>query len=272
MWGEQVLLVLWKRWFSPARDPDAQPSAAETPELRVAAIQAGDETLREPLIIQYRPFIAKTAGKFRKRYVDPDRDDEFSVALHAFDEAINRYSPASGARFLGFAETVMTRRLIDYARQERRHSATVPYSSLSEDGEESGVLSRVESAAAMAVYEERQAAEERRAEIAMLTEQLALFGIRFHELVDGSPRHRDSRMVLLGIGRRLAATPALFGQLTEKRQLPVKELCQISDVSRKTVERHRKYLIAVSLIAGGPYPCLQEYINSERGGEEESRS
>jgi RNA polymerase sigma factor len=236
----------------------------------VAAIQTGDDGGRDAFIAQYRPYIAKSASRFCRRFVDPERDDEFSVALAAFDEAINRYSPEAGGRFLGFADTVITRRLIDFVRLEQRHSSTLPYSALQGDDEDGeGYLSRLESAAALEVYNQEQVAQDRKAEIAMLSEQLALFGIRFHDLVDGSPKHRDSRSALLQVGSRLASTPELYRTLKEKRQLPVKELCIAMAVSRKTVERHRKYLIAVSLIAGGSYPCLQEYIYLKPSGEED---
>jgi RNA polymerase sigma factor len=268
-----VLLVLWKKWFSPVSDPLSPEGPGDTPENRVAAIQAGDESQREIFIVQYRPFIAKTAGSFTRRYIDPDRDDEFSVALAAFDEAINRYSSDAGTSFLGFADTVITRRLIDHARQERRHAVSVPYSSLNAGEEdEEGFLHRIESAAAVELYEQQRVAEDRRAEIAALTEQLALFGIPFTDLVENSPRHRDSRLVLMEIGNRLAQRAELFQILLEKRQLPVKQLCTVEAVSRKTVERHRKYLIAVSLIAAGSYPCLQQYISLESSGKEEKPS
>lgn len=271
MRGEQVLLVLWKKWFSNAAS-SASRDSGDPVEQRVKAIQAGDEAIREELIVQYRPFIAKTASRTCRRYIDPDTDDEFSVALSAFDEAINRFSPEAGSRFIGFAETVITRRLIDYIRHERRHAASVPYSSLSEAGDDGdGALFRIESAAAMEVYEEKELAERRRAEIIKLSEQLANFGIGFRDLADGSPRHRDSRLTLLQIGKHLGATPELYRCLMEKRQLPVKELCQAAAVSRKTVERHRKYLIAVAMIASGTYPCLQQYIAWKPDGKEGDR-
>lgn len=236
------------------------------------AIQAGDEMQREAFIVQYRPFIAKTASRLCRRYIDPERDDEFSVALAAFNEAINRFTPDTGSSFIGFADTVISRRLIDYIRQERRHSLSIPYSSLTDDGDDvQGFLNRMESAAAVQVFEQNRVEEDRRAEIAALTEQLAVFGIRFSDLADHSPRHRDSRLFLLRIGRRLGQSPELFRMLQDKMQLPVKELCTIEGVSRKTVERHRKYLITVSLIAAGPYPCLRQYISLESDDREEAQ-
>ncbi len=250
-----------------SRPPLAASHEEEAPaELRIRAIQAGDEELRESFIAHYRPFIAKTASKFSRRYIDPNHDDEFSIALAAFNEAINRYSPESGSRFIGFAETVITRRLIDYLRQEQRHSAAVPYSSFTDsDAEAEGDsrLARMQNAAALEVYDRDREAERRREEIGMLSEQLSAFGIRFQDLVSSSPRHRDSRLALLRIGNLIAETPEMFRYLLHHRQLPVKEICKAASVSRKMVERHRKYLIAVSLIAGGPYPCLKEYISGE---------
>jgi len=260
-------MVLWKRWLSRGQPSDS-PSSENHAEQQILAIQSGDESLRESFIIQYRPFIAKTASRFCRRYIDPNRDDEFSVALTAFNEAIDSFSAAAGGRFVGFAETVITRRLIDYVRQEQRHSASLPYSALAPNGEEHSRLERLEYAAAQDAYEQDRIAELRSAEIAVLSEQLAKFGIRFQDLASESPKHRDSREALLQLGAQLAGTPALFDKLLEKRQLPIKELCSLAPVSRKTVERNRKYLIAVSLIAGGAYPCLRQYIQPELDREE----
>jgi RNA polymerase sigma factor len=269
MRGERLLLVLWRKWFgSPARP--APPPESDAPEAWIEAIRQGDEQLRDELIRRYRPFIARTASRFCRRYVDPERDDEFSVALGAFDEAISRYAADSGSRFLGFAEQVMTRRLIDHVRKERKHAAAVPYSAMDAEEEDGGSsAAQAEAAQAMDAYDRSRAAEERRMEIAALTEELARFGITLAELVDQSPRHADSRSALMKIGRLLAADAALYRTLKETGRLPVKELSEHAGVSRKTIERHRKYLIAVALIAGGPYPYLRYYVQGERASEQD---
>lgn len=171
---------------------------------------------------------------------------------------------------MGFAETVIHRRLIDHARQESRHVSNVPYSSFdseTEDGE--SIINRVEMDQAMKAYTVERFTDERKIEIAMLSEEMALFGITFNDLVEHSPRHKDSRDMLLRTGRSLAKNVKLFQFLMTKKQLPIKELCQLEPISRKTAERHRKYLIAVALIANGTYPFLHEYIGLERLGEGE---
>lgn len=233
-------------------------------------IQNGDSELRNQLIQRYHPYILKTTSRFFRRYIDPQRDDEFSIALSAFDEAISRYSPEGGRLFLGFAETVIRRRLIDYLRQEKKHAAAVPYSAFDTESDDGAPMNRIEVTQALEVYNQELSADERRMEIMSLTEELAVFGITFADLADHSPRHQDSRRTLLSMGKRLALNDKLFHMLRDKRQLPIKDLCENESVSRKTIERHRKYLIAISLIAHGTYPYLREYIGLDRLGGEES--
>jgi RNA polymerase sigma factor len=48
--------------------------------------------------------------------------------------------------------------------------------------------------------------------------------------------------------------------LLNKKQLPIKELLERVEVSRKTLERNRKFLIAIALIYQGPYPYLRDYL------------
>ncbi|RKP54479.1 RNA polymerase sigma-I factor [Cohnella endophytica] len=266
-----MLLVLLKKWLNSPNRPSRSPNEGDEPERLVERIQQGDESLRNELIRRYHPYIVKTTSRFYRRYVDPKQDDAYSVALAAFNEAITGFSPEGGRLFLGFAETVIQRRLIDYVRQESKHSAVVPYSAFEQETEEGdGPINRVETAQAMEAYDRERTADERKAEILALTEELAEFGITFGDLADHSPRHQDSREALLRIGRRLAEDERLIRFVREKKQLPIKELCEAEAISRKTAERHRKYLIAVGLIAYGTYPYLQEYIGLDRGGKGET--
>ena len=47
------------------------------------------------LIDSYKPFIAKTVSSVCKRYIH-ESDDEFSIGLIAFNEAIQKYIPKKG--------------------------------------------------------------------------------------------------------------------------------------------------------------------------------
>lgn len=258
-----MILVLFKKFLGKLQSGAAL-APDERVEDRVHAIQQGDDALRNQFITDYQPFVAKAASRFSKRFIDPARDDEYSVALQAFNEAIDRYNPDNGTSFLHFAETVIRRRLIDYARKEQRHASSIPYSSFDIQDDEDHVVNPVEVSQAFENYDETQRAAERRSEIAELSEKLQEFGIRFADLADASPKHADSRQILIRIGRTLAEDKRLMEQLEAKKLLPIKELMERVEVSRKTLERNRKYIIAIAIIHSGTYPYLSEYLHVDQ--------
>jgi len=227
-------------------------------------IREGDLRLRNQFITDYQPFVAKVTSRFCKRYIDPARDDEFAIALAAFNEAVNQFSSEAGRSFLSFAETVIRRRLIDYVRKEQRFSGQVPYSSFDVEDEEENVMNPVEIHEAIRQYEMQKGMEERRSEIIELNRVLGEFDIQFSDLVDASPKHSDSRESLIAIGKLLGEDSGLMRILLGKRMLPIKELLDQVDVSRKTLERNRKYIIAVAIIHNGPYPYLRDYLQTAK--------
>ncbi|MCC2685352.1 MAG: putative polymerase sigma factor SigI [Paenibacillaceae bacterium] len=235
-------------------------NVAAAPDQVVMQIQAGDLRLRNQFITDYQPYVAKITSRFCKRYIDPACDDEFSIALGAFNEAINQYVPEKGRSFLGFAETVVRRRLIDYVRKQQKFNKQTPYSSFEVEDEEDNVANPVEIQQAMDHYAEQQGVEERRAEIAEFSRELAEFSLRFGDLADNSPKHHDSRQALFQIARQLSDHPGMMTILRTKRTLPIKEMLTVCGVSRKTLERNRKFIIAVALIFHGSYPYLRDYL------------
>ncbi|MDQ6420383.1 RNA polymerase sigma factor SigI [Paenibacillus sp. LHD-117] len=234
-------------------------------------IRQGDEKLRERFIAEYSPYIAKVTSRFSKRYIDPERDDEFSIALLAFNEAIDGFDSSAGRSFLGFAKTVMQRRLIDYARKEHRHLQSVPYSAFDSEGEDQTAYNALETKQALAAHETSRSDTERRIEIVELSGELELYGITFMELVEQSPKHADSRAMLISIASRLADTAAWMESLKATQKLPVKELMDACGVSRKTIERNRKYIIAIAIIQSGHYPYMNDYLRIRKSDENVSK-
>ncbi|PZE20764.1 RNA polymerase sigma factor SigI [Paenibacillus xerothermodurans] len=268
-----MLLVLFKKFLGKRQTHPAETTDPQPPEQIVLLIQKGDLRLRNQFITDYQPYVAKVTSRFCKRYIDPARDDEFSIALGAFNEAVNQFSAESGRSFLGFAEQVIRRRLIDYVRKEQRFSQQLPYSLFDVEDEEDNIVNPVEIHQALEQYEKQKGMEERRGEILELNRCLNDFGISFAELVDASPKHNDSRQALVAIGKQLAGNPDLMRTMLAKRMLPIKELLELVEVSRKTLERNRKFIITVALINNGPYPYLRDYLytkddSSEGGGSE----
>jgi len=254
----RVILLLIQKWLK--RGDKHPPASGMSIEDEVAAIRAGDDALRGDLLARYQPYVAKTASRFCKRYIHPESDDEYSIAFSAFNEAIDAFDPAAGRAFLSFAETVIRRRLTDFVRKEQRHASNIPQSAFLTEDDEGETFDPVEVGASVDRYKLDRENEERKLEIETLNRELAEYGISFGDLVDGSPKHEDTRRSLIGIGALISRDSTLFGPLTNKKALPLKELSERVDVSRKTLERGRKYIIAVALIHLGHYPHLQSFV------------
>ena len=226
----------------------------------VAKAKAGDERVREQILQEYRPFFLRVASSVCRKYLVLGRDDEASIAMIAFNEAIDAYDDSAGASFLSFAEIVIKRRMVDYFRRKTKRQEEVPLSSFESEDNEDSVIKKIESKEAVATLQIQLEAEERREEILRLNQLLSHYGITFSDLVKGSPKHQDARERALEVARILTNDPVLLQYLTSKKALPLKELQQRVKVSRKTLERQRKYIIALTLILIGEFYYLQEYL------------
>ena len=69
----------------------------------------GDTLVREELIRSHKTFIAQVSSKICSRYLTWDNDDELSIALLAFNEAIDTFEPHGRASFLSFVQMVIRR-------------------------------------------------------------------------------------------------------------------------------------------------------------------
>lgn len=84
----------------------------------VPLAQKGDPYARDILLVQNRSFIKKTASRICNRDLHWNSDMELEIALNAFDEAIDIYSPHKEGKFLSFAREVIYLRIRDYFEKE----------------------------------------------------------------------------------------------------------------------------------------------------------
>ncbi|MBN8237241.1 RNA polymerase sigma factor SigI [Halobacillus kuroshimensis] len=225
---------------------------------QVASAKEGDDEARNEMLKQYQPFIAKSVSEVCKRYIDPARDDEFSIGLLAFNEAIQSYSSNKGSSFLSFARLVIKRKVIDYIRNEQKRP---PVTSLDEDfHEEEQMENPLEISAARERHQLETEAWHRREEILEFQQELERYRLSFEELIEVSPKHRDARESAVQVARLVYDDHDLRAQVLEKGRLPIKDLVDRVDVSKKTLERNRKFIIALVLIFKGDYIYLKDYL------------
>ncbi|RWZ55286.1 RNA polymerase sigma factor SigI [Halobacillus fulvus] len=225
---------------------------------QVETAKQGDDELRNEILKQYQPFIAKSVSEVCKRYIDPSKDDEFSVGLLAFNEAIQAYSCDKGSSFLSFARLVIKRKVIDHIRNEQKRPSAA---SLDEEYYEED---QMENPSEVAAAKERFAMETeawyRREEIIEFKEQLKKYKMSFEDLIDVSPKHRDARESAVQVARTVYESDHLRKQVLSKGRLPIKDLIDHVEVSKKTLERNRKFIIALVLIFDGDYIYLKDYL------------
>ena len=232
-----------------------------------AALRAkDDERAREELIQANEQTILRTASTVSRRYVSRS-DDEWSVALCAFNRAIDRYDGGKGD-FLPFAQMLIRRELVDTWRQESKHAAELSVApevfdgtAEDEDDDKSVYLAVVRESVQAA---ERSLHDEIVAANAMLQE----YGFRFFDLTECSPQQEKTRReCAVAIRGLLKDPPLLVKLLRQNHKLPMTELYKLSGVSRKTLDRYRKYIIMAALILSDDYPQLAAYLKFVKEGE-----
>ncbi len=209
----------------------------------LAAAKEGDRAAREKLLETNRLFIYKVACRFCRKQLEWGRDDELSVALIAFNEAIDKYAEEKKVPFPVFARMVIKHRLIDYFRKEKK-STEVSF--------EDDTWLIEEKRLAQESLAEETIILERRDEIKDYEALLKKHGLDLKELARSTPKHKPTCRQFIGVASRLAEDAKMFAYFIETSKLPLKELELASGIPRKTLERHRRYIAAISLIFGYP--------------------
>ncbi|MBX5436982.1 MAG: RNA polymerase sigma factor SigI [Alicyclobacillaceae bacterium] len=226
----------------------------------LALAQEGNQRARAQIIEQYAPFVLRIASQASHRYIDRSRDDEYSVGLLALNEAIDRFDPERNVNFLVFAETIIRRRLIDYYRSQQSQVRQVPWTEFEVADDEDNVVNVVEVQASVDLHERAEEQERRRQEIEEYERALSEFGLTFAELVELSPKHADARRNAMEVAKMVAEDEELRRYVQEKKALPLKQLERRAGVSRKTMERQRKYILAIVVLLCGDFEHLRSYI------------
>ncbi|GAB6546757.1 RNA polymerase sigma factor SigI [Bacillus luti] len=214
-----------------------------------------DEGDKEAFIVQYQPFIRESISSVCRRYIT-EQDDEYRIGLFAFNKAIEQYSYKKGNSFLAFAELLIKRDVIDYIRKKSKHNLVY----LNADKQ----VGTLETQVSHTEYMKEIENSNRKEEILHFHRVLTEFKISFSELAKESPKHRDTREHILEIVKIIIKEEEMMEELFRKKKLPLKQIEPRVRVSRKTLERHRKYIIAMCIIFANNYIYILDYIRGEK--------
>lgn len=226
----------------------------ELPQRIVRARQDGEEL--ERMVADYLPFIKKEVGKTGAQALE--YDDRLSLGMLVFVGCVRQYDEGRGA-FLSYASTCIRNRLVDEMRRLGK-AKTVSFT-LDEEGESGAGLN---ARASLEAYDKTQEQRGLQEEIGLLSGQLAAHSISFGDLARICPRQKRSRALCADLARQVLADGDMLESFVQKGRLPQKELAQRAGVSEKTVEKYRRYIVALLVIYQGDYPGIGAYIPGYR--------
>ena len=214
---------------------------------------------RNEFLMSEQDHILHLTARVLKRTVSRS-DEEWSIALLAVNEAIDSYEMSRG-KFWNYAAMVIGSRIKDYYRSASRFKNEISVNSQAFgediDEDESQIGIHIEIRDKTAVYVETDL----RDELEALAKELEGYDIDLFELPKYSPKSLKTRETCKEIVAAIFLPPPLIELLKKTRNLPVKEIMNRITVKRKLIDRHRKYLVAASLIEAGDYPHVMSYYS-----------
>lgn len=217
---------------------------------------AGNVDAIEQIYSELMPFCLRICSRICGRYIS-DNDEESSIARFSILEAFDTYDPGKG-KILVYLGWVIKSRIIDFKRSEKKRRA-ISLWELQNDKSRIGI---VDDSTIEDIVDEMA----RKQEIDIFSHILQSYDICFGDLAENSPRHNKTREKTKQIAWKIASEDDYRAYLLDKKKLPVKMLEEREMVSRKLVDRYRRYIIANALIIIHDLSYLKPYVLPSEGG------
>lgn len=222
---------------------------------QVQAAQKNDQAA-DDLIVQYLPFIKAETAKFLKCF-PMEGQDELNIAMFAFYESILAFEAGKGA-FFKFAATAIRNRLIDYVRKEQRHRGLVSLDAPLNQDEDHSLIDEIASDKDQIETFHAQTAAQK--EILEFSQQLGSFGLSLSDIADNCPKQERTMSACMAVLDYARKKTELLDQLLQTKKLPMAQLAEGAEVERKTLERHRKYIVAILLAYTNGFEIIRGHL------------
>ena len=222
--------------------------------------------LKENFIRDSEQTILKIASKVSGKYITRS-DDEWSVALLAFDKAIDTYSKDKGD-FQSYAGVLVKRALIDHFRSGKRFQNEIPVSHevLAGEGdpEENSEVHRAVSRDSSDEQDVLDREWNLKDEILEVNKILNGYGFSFRDLIKCSPKAKKTKTECARAITCILDNEEILSTVIEYRRLPIREITEETGVKNKLLDRYRRYIIMAVVILNGEYPLLADYLQYVR--------
>lgn len=179
---------------------------------------------RSDFIEQHMPFIIKVVADYTKKYVEIENSEELSIAMEAFNSAIDKYDDNKGA-FFPFAKKVIVNKLIDDSRKKKIITVEFQDENAASYNLEEQVIFKHE----LEKYES----------------YLAMFNITYDNLVQSSPKHLKTRIKILELCKILSKDSEVISNMYNKKRLPITLIATKYNRSKKVLKTHKNIIIAI---------------------------
>jgi RNA polymerase sigma factor len=229
-------------------------SQLENPLAMIQRIQAGDDELREQFITANVPFIKRVVRHITHSFF-VEQEDEFSIALEAYNQAIDHYKVDGEVPFEPYARLLIKNRLFDWIRRQKQSQQHLSLSD-SDPDEGLNLYERLADPKSDHVQQDLEFAES----MVHLQLQLQMFGLNLAGLTNTFPKHQDSRLLCIRIARQLSVDNAMYSNLLQTRRLPCAELARRCEIPLKTIEKNRSSVIFLALLFRSELQVIKSYI------------
>ncbi|WP_459476772.1 RNA polymerase sigma factor SigI [Clostridium saccharoperbutylacetonicum] len=200
------------------------------------------------LIENHMPFIIKSISEVTGRYVSCENDEELSVGLLGFHEAIERYDNEKG-HFLSYAKLVIGSRIKNYLKSENKHQ----HSSL-DDLLDKGVDIKDE------YFEPKEDNSLLLEQINKLKNEIGSFGFTFEDLVNEAPKQQATRKNAIMLAEQISVEEEFTSFMYLKKRLPITRIVAKFSVTEKVIKRSKKFIISVVIIIDKNLNALKNWI------------
>lgn len=218
-----------------------------------------DARKADDLVRDYLPFIKAETAKFMHRPPQEGRDDELSIAMFAFHEAVMTHDGSRGA-FIPHATRVIRNRLVDFTRREARHAHTVSLDQTDGNDDERTIGDQI--GAHDAAVENHGTYEATRQEIASYAKALAAYDVSFSDVAESCPKQERTLATCRKALSCAREHPEILERLEQTKKLPIAALVKHGGVERKTLERHRRYLIALLVAYTNGFEIIRGHLRA----------
>lgn len=211
-------------------------------------LNVNENTSVNELIDKHIPFIIKSISDATGRYVSCENDEELSVGLLGFHEAIERYDNEKG-HFLSFAKLVIGSRIKNYLKGENKHQ----HSSL-EELLDKGLEIKDE------YLEQKEDNSILVEEINMLKAEISSFGFTLEDLANEAPKQQATRKNAISLSEEISKDEEFTSFMYVKKRLPIKRIVLKFSVTEKVIKRSKKFIISVVIIIDKNFSALKNWI------------